>query len=60
MEDEGFFKRRLPVIAVTANARNEQIEAALEAGVNDVVTKPFRIPELLVRMSALVSGRDLG
>jgi len=60
MEDEGFFKRRLPVIAVTANARNEQIEAALEAGVNDVVTKPFRIPELLVQMSALVSGRDLG
>ncbi|TIA46415.1 hypothetical protein D6C79_05204 [Aureobasidium pullulans] len=60
MEDEGFFKRRLPVIAVTANARDEQIEAALEAGVNDVVTKPFRIPELLVRMSALVSGRDLG
>ncbi|KAK6003067.1 hypothetical protein QM012_000912 [Aureobasidium pullulans] len=56
-EREGFYTRRVPVIAVTANARDEQMREALEAGMDDVVTKPFRIPELLVRMSEVVSGR---
>jgi signal transduction histidine kinase/CheY-like chemotaxis protein len=59
MEREGFYTRRVPVIAVTANARDEQIKEALEAGMDDVVTKPFRIPELLVRMSDLVSAQHL-
>lgn len=45
----------VPVIAITANARGEQIETALEAGMDDVVTKPFRIPDLVPRMQALVS-----
>lgn len=60
MEQEGSYTRHVPVIAVTANARAEQITEALEAGMDDVVTKPFRIPELLVRMSELVSGQHLG
>lgn len=54
MEQEGLLTRNVPVIAVTANARDEQIKEALDAGMDDVVTKPFRIPELLVRMSELV------
>jgi CheY-like chemotaxis protein len=58
-EKEGFYTRPVPVIAVTANARDEQIREALEAGMDDVVTKPFRIPELLVRMSELVGGQQL-
>lgn len=45
----------VPIIAITANARREQIETALEAGMDDVVTKPFRIPDLVPRMQALVS-----
>lgn len=45
--------RHVPIIAVTANARNQQIEEALSAGVDEVVTKPFRIPELIPRMKAL-------
>lgn len=45
----------VPVIAITANARSEQIETALEAGMDDVVTKPFRIPDLVPRMQNLVS-----
>lgn len=59
MEQDGSFTRRVPVIAVTANARDEQIKEALEAGMDDVVTKPFRIPELLVRMSELVTSQHL-
>jgi CheY-like chemotaxis protein len=36
----------VPVIAVTANVRSEQVKVALEAGMDDVISKPFRIPEL--------------
>jgi CheY-like chemotaxis protein len=59
MEQEGSYTRRVPVIAVTANARDEQIKEVLEAGMDDVVTKPFSIPELLVRMSELVGSQRL-
>lgn len=44
----------VPVIAVTANARSEQINTAIEAGMDEVVTKPFRIPELVPQMRRLV------
>lgn len=50
----GEITRHVPVIAVTANARSEQIHVAIEAGMDQVVTKPFRIPELLPQMKALV------
>lgn len=53
MQAEGFFRRHVPVIAVTANARSEQIAIAMQAGMDMVVTKPFRIPELLPQMDAL-------
>lgn len=32
MEKAGSFSRHVPVIAVTANARSEQIQTALDAG----------------------------
>ena len=51
----GKIKQHVPVIAVTANARSEQISAALSAGMDSVVTKPFRIPELMPQMAALVA-----
>jgi PAS domain S-box-containing protein len=50
MQDSGELVAHVPVIAVTANARAEQIEMTLQSGIDDVVSKPFRIPELLPRM----------
>jgi len=47
MEAKGSLNEHIPVIAVTANARAEQQAAALEAGMDSVVTKPFRMLELL-------------
>ncbi|QSZ30259.1 hypothetical protein DSL72_004781 [Monilinia vaccinii-corymbosi] len=47
MEKKGHLKGHVPVIAVTANARAEQIQNALEAGMDEVMTKPFRITELV-------------
>lgn len=46
-QSEGKVVGHVPVIAVTANARSEQISVAREAGMDSVVTKPFRIPDLL-------------
>lgn len=46
MQTEGIVRAHVPVIAVTANVRSEQVEVALKAGMDDVISKPFRIPEL--------------
>lgn len=50
MQNTGELVAHIPVIAVTANARAEQIEMTLKSGIDDVVSKPFRIPELLPKM----------
>ncbi|ERF75340.1 hypothetical protein EPUS_00133 [Endocarpon pusillum Z07020] len=47
--------KHVPVIAVTANAREEQITKTREAGVDDVMSKPFRVPELLFKMRGLAN-----
>lgn len=46
LQEEGVVNRHVPVIAVTANVRSEQVETALQAGMDDVISKPFRISEL--------------
>ncbi|KAI1473666.1 hypothetical protein F4774DRAFT_31850 [Daldinia eschscholtzii] len=51
LEKSGYFKGpRIPIIAVSANARMEQILEAKAAGCDDVLVKPFRIPELIEKM----------
>lgn len=50
LQEEGMFVAHVPVIAVTANARSEQIATAKDSGMDSVVTKPFRIPELMPEM----------
>lgn len=46
LQREGVVRTHVPVIAVTANVRSEQVEVALKAGMDNVISKPFRIPEL--------------
>ena len=48
--------RRVPIIAVSANARAEQIREARAAGCDDVLVKPYRMPELIEKMQ-LVARR---
>ncbi|KAI1081893.1 hypothetical protein F5B20DRAFT_36797 [Whalleya microplaca] len=54
LERDGTIVSHIPIIAVTAYARPEQIEDAKAAGVDDVISKPFRMPELIPRMEQLV------
>ncbi|TAQ90767.1 hypothetical protein B7494_g919 [Chlorociboria aeruginascens] len=55
LEAVGTIVGHVPIIAVTANARLEQIESAKAAGMDDVVSKPFRIPELIPKIEELIS-----
>ncbi|KAL1595914.1 hypothetical protein SLS60_009604 [Paraconiothyrium brasiliense] len=50
LQSQGIVRGHIPVIAVTANVRSEQVTEALEAGMDDVISKPFRIPELCACM----------
>ena len=52
MEARGELSGHVPIIAVSANARKEQVDMAKSAGVDDAICKPFRIPQLM----ALVQG----
>ncbi|KAH8813261.1 hypothetical protein F5884DRAFT_671834 [Xylogone sp. PMI_703] len=56
LQTEGVIVRHVPIIAVTANARSEQIESAKSAGMDDVVSKPFRIPDLLPKIEGLFAS----
>ncbi|KAI0384135.1 hypothetical protein F5Y04DRAFT_236550 [Hypomontagnella monticulosa] len=55
LERDGTIVSHIPIIAVTAYARPEQIENAKAAGVDDVISKPFRMPELIPRIEQLVA-----
>ena len=48
----------LPIIAVTANALEEEQQRCMEAGMNDFITKPVR-PELLYNMLAKWLSRQM-
>jgi CheY-like chemotaxis protein len=40
---------------VSANARKEQIEQAKQAGMDDAISKPFRVPELMSVIGSLLA-----
>jgi len=56
MEAKGALVGHVPIIAVSANARREQVELAQEAGVDEAICKPFRVAEL-VALIARLSGQ---
>ncbi|KAL1903583.1 hypothetical protein Sste5346_000211 [Sporothrix stenoceras] len=55
LERSGTLPGHVPVVAVTAYARPEQIEAALAAGIDDVISKPFRLAQLTPKIKELVA-----
>jgi len=44
----------LPILVLTARDALEDCVKALEAGADDYMTKPFRLPELVARVGALI------
>ncbi|KAF2149690.1 hypothetical protein K461DRAFT_282077 [Myriangium duriaei CBS 260.36] len=53
LEKSGTITHHIPVIAITANARQQQVDLALAAGMDEVITKPFLIGNLVARMEVL-------
>ncbi|KAH7395319.1 hypothetical protein DE146DRAFT_697545 [Phaeosphaeria sp. MPI-PUGE-AT-0046c] len=58
LQKTGEIVGHVPIIAVSANARREQIEQAKGAGMDDAISKPFRIPELMASIDNLL-GKNL-
>ncbi|KAH9896271.1 aerobic respiration control sensor protein arcB [Xylariomycetidae sp. FL2044] len=54
MESRGLVRGHVPVIAVTANVRDEQIASARASGMDDVVSKPFKIADLMAKIATLL------
>jgi two-component system KDP operon response regulator KdpE len=44
----------VPIIVLSARTLESQKKAALDAGANDYMAKPFSVPELLSRMRVLL------
>jgi CheY-like chemotaxis protein len=58
-QNNGQINKHLQIVAVTANARPEQLKRATEAGMDDAISKPFRVKDLvrvIERLGALGRG----
>jgi len=49
---------RFPVLMLTAKSTDEDRTLGLEAGADDYLTKPFHLPELLLRVKAILRRKD--
>jgi PAS domain S-box-containing protein len=52
--------RRIPIIALTANAMAGQREEYIEAGMDDYVSKPIDMAQLMAAMTRLCGGGEAG
>ncbi|GAA6008908.1 hypothetical protein JCM11491_003831 [Sporobolomyces phaffii] len=57
-EKEGRRTGRQRIVGLTGNARSAQKDAALEAGMDLVVTKPYKVPELIAKIRNDVGQSD--
>lgn len=49
---------RFPVLMLTAKSNDEDRTLGLEAGADDYLTKPFHLPELLLRVKGILRRKD--
>ena len=56
-ERKGEIDIHIPIIAVTANARPEQLRQAINVGMDDAISKPFRVNDLKPIIERLVVRR---
>lgn len=53
LEATGNITKHLLIVGATANARPEQVEIAMSAGMDDLMTKPFTVTALVKRIESL-------
>ncbi len=49
---------RFPILMLTAKATDEDRTLGLEAGADDYLTKPFHLPELMLRIKGILRRKD--
>jgi CheY-like chemotaxis protein len=54
LQGKGIVTSHVPIIATTANARQEQRDNVFAAGVDRILVKPFTIDELMLSIRELV------
>lgn len=58
LEGHGDILRHIDIIATTANARSEQVDSALDAGIDAVLPKPFMVKDLMMLMRERLGARE--
>nr|POE94266.1 hybrid signal transduction histidine kinase k [Quercus suber]POF04895.1 hybrid signal transduction histidine kinase k [Quercus suber] len=58
LERRGQITRRMTIIAITANVRKEQLDQAMQAGMDSVMTKPFTCAALLHKINQMVNKKQ--
>jgi len=53
MQRSGELRGHVPILSVSANARPEQTSMAIAAGMDDSISKPFRIADLTPKIDRL-------
>lgn len=51
---------RSPILGVSANVREEQMLSMMDAGMDDVISKPFKVVDLVKKIKELVEDRPPG
>jgi len=59
LEEDGKVERS-SILGVSANVREEQQKEMIEAGMDDVITKPFKVDELVAKIRGLIERIDDG
>lgn len=59
LETSGELKGRNRIFALTGNARSGQVESAKSAGMDDVLIKPYKLDELLMKLLPSSSNPEL-
>lgn len=57
-EREGVLVKHVPIMGISANARSEQVSEMTKAGMDDAISKPFRIVDLLQRFNSLMGALE--
>lgn len=48
---------RSPILGVSANVREEQMMSMMDAGMDDVISKPFKVVDLVKKIRGLAEER---
>ncbi|BGP30997.1 hypothetical protein JCM10296v2_002761 [Rhodotorula toruloides] len=59
-EREGKRAGHQRIVGLTGNARNAQRQAAIDAGMDTVITKPYKVPDLVAKIRADVPDSEPG